>query len=162
MTDKDRNQYITHVHLDPDSLATGSVQSKHERKIAVFDLLEENHFCPVGAVQGPFQLSLSILDHRLVIDIARANGDPVKRHVLSLSPFRQIIRDYFIVCESYHDAMHSAAPDRIEAIDMGRRGLHNEGSELLRTRLEGKVDIDFDTARRLFTLLCALHIRQIL
>jgi len=151
---------IIHVHLDPNSLAATTAITEHERRVAVFDLLEENQFRPAGDAQGPFTLRLSIIDRRLVIDIATKDGEPVKRHLLSLSPFRRIIRDYFMICESYYDAIRSAPPERIEAIDMGRRGLHNEGSELLETRLEGKIEMDFDTSRRLFTLLCALHVRQ--
>ncbi|PHR56743.1 MAG: hypothetical protein COA47_12480 [Robiginitomaculum sp.] len=157
---KTSNNRIVHVHLDPNSLAATTAESEHERRVAIFDLLEENQFRPAGEDEGPFHLSLSIMDRRLVLDIARENGDPVKRHLLSLSPFRRIIRDYFMVCESYYDAIRMAPPERIEALDMGRRGLHNEGSELLEARLEGKVEMDFDTARRLFTLLCALHVRQ--
>jgi len=160
MADNPSGQYICHVHLDPKSLAATTAESEHERRVAIFDLLEENAFSPVGDAQGPFKLSLSILDRRLVFDIALENGDPVKRHLLSLSPFRRIIRDYFIMCESYYDAIRNAPPERIETIDMARRGLHNEGSELLESRLDGKVELDFDTARRLFTLLCALHVRQ--
>jgi len=148
---------IISVHLDMNSLAATTAESEHERRVAVYDLLEENEFSPAGEIEGPFKLKLSILDRRLVFDIALQNGDAVKRHLLSLSPFRRIIRDYFLICESYYDAIRNAPPERIEAIDMGRRGLHNEGSELLLARLEGKVDMDFDTARRLFTLLCSLH-----
>lgn len=159
MAERSTNRVI-HVHLDPNSLAATSAESEHERRVAVFDLLEDNRFRPVGNAIGPFSLRLSILDRRLVIDIALENGDPVKRHLLSLSPFRRIIRDYFMICESYYDAIRNATPERIEAIDMGRRGLHNEGSELLESRLEGKVEMDFDTARRLFTLLCSLHMRH--
>ncbi|MBL4616955.1 MAG: UPF0262 family protein [Robiginitomaculum sp.] len=153
---------IIHVHLDPNSLAATTAESEHERRVAVFDLLEENSFRPIGDAIGPFHLSLSILDRRLVIDISLENGDPVKRHLLSLSPFRRIVRDYFLICESYYDAIRNAPPERIEAIDVGRRGLHNEGSELLQVRLEGKITMDFDTARRLFTLLCSLHTRQVI
>jgi uncharacterized protein (UPF0262 family) len=160
MADEKKDNRILSVHLDPNSLAATTAESEHERRVAVFDLLEENQFRPAGDAKGPFRLALSIIDRRLVIDISLENGKPVKRHLLSLSPFRRIIRDYFLICESYYDAIRSAPPERIEAIDMGRRGLHNEGSELLEARLHEKVEMDFDTARRLFTLLCALHVRQ--
>ncbi|MBL1430906.1 MAG: UPF0262 family protein [Robiginitomaculum sp.] len=161
MADQTANRII-HVHLDPNSLAATTAESEHERRVAVFDLLEDNNFRPIGDAIGPFRLSLSILDRRLVIDISLENNNPVKRHLLSLSPFRRIVRDYFLICESYYDAIRNAPPEKIEAIDMGRRGLHNEGSELLQARLEGKIIMDFDTARRLFTLLCSLHTRQVI
>ena len=148
---------IFRVHLDPNSLAATTAEYEHERRVAIYDLLQENEFQPASDVQGPFKLRLSILESRLVLDIARKDDVPVKRHLLSLSPFRRIIRDYFLICESYYDAIRNAPPERIEAIDMGRRSLHNEGSELLLARLEGKVEMDFNTARRLFTLLCSLH-----
>lgn len=155
-----RGECIIKVHLDPRSLAAANAESEHERRVAIFDLLEENHFHPlVDGAHGPYEVRLSILDRRLVMDIANADGRPVKRHLLSLSPFRRIIRDYFLVCESYYDAIRNAPPERIEALDMARRGLHNEGSELLEARLAEKADMDFDTARRLFTLLCALHVK---
>ncbi|VAV90746.1 FIG00450475: hypothetical protein [hydrothermal vent metagenome] len=154
------NNRIIRVELDPNSLAATSAESEHERRVAIFDLLEDNYFCPAGDAVGPFVLGLSILERRLVLDIALEDGTPVKRHLLSLSPFRRIIRDYFMICESYYDAIRNAPPERIEAMDMGRRGLHNEGSDLLEARLEDKVEMDFDTARRLFTLLCSLHVRQ--
>jgi uncharacterized protein (UPF0262 family) len=127
--------------------------------VAIFDLLEHNSFTPDGAPGGPYRLKLSVVEQRLVFDIATLADEPVRVLILSLSPFRRIIRDYFLICESYYEAIRSATPAQIEAIDMGRRGLHNEGSELLEQRLAGKVALDFDTARRLFTLICALHVR---
>lgn len=155
-----KGEYIVKVHLDPRSLAAATAESEYERKVAIFDLLEANQFHPlVEGATGPYKISLSVLDRRLVMDIANADGRPVKRHLLSLSPFRRIIRDYFMVCESYYDAIRNAPPERIEALDMARRGLHNEGSELLEARLAEKAEMDFDTARRLFTLLCALHVK---
>jgi len=145
------------IELDEAMLASSTRDQEQERQVAIFDLLEGNSFAPVDGGEGPYDLKLSIIDNRLAMDI----GGPgyAKRHLLSLSPFRGIVRDYFIVCDSYYQAIRGATPAQIEALDMGRRGLHNEGSDLLRTRLQGKVDIDHDTARRLFTLICALHWR---
>ena len=145
------------VEIDEQSLAPASRDIEHERQVAIFDLLEENLFRPEGAERGPYRLKISLLDGRLALDIAGPGYG--KRHILSLSPLKSLIRDYFLICESYYDAIRHAAPAQIEAVDMGRRGLHNEASEKLRERLEGKVELDFDTARRLFTLICALHRR---
>jgi uncharacterized protein (UPF0262 family) len=114
----------------------------------------------VDGHDGPYSLSLSVVEQKLVFDVKLLDGTAVRIFVLSLSPFKRVIRDYFMICESYHQAIRQATPTQIEAIDMGRRGLHNEGSRLLETRLEGKVKLDFDTARRLFTLICALHVRM--
>lgn len=145
------------IELDDESLGAASRDQEQERQIAIFDLLESNYFAPAGAEAGPFDLRMSLVENRLVLDVRGPGYD--KRHVLSLSPFRGIIKDYFLVCESYYQAIRNATPGQIEALDMGRRGLHNEASELLRTRLSGKVETDQDTARRLFTLICALHWR---
>jgi uncharacterized protein (UPF0262 family) len=145
------------VDLDEDSIGRGSPDIEHERAIAIYDLLEENHFALAGHDSGPYQLKLSIQEKRLVFDIRDEAGAPVVTHILSLSPFRRIVKDYFMVCESYFQMIRTASPSRIEAVDMGRRGIHNEGSNVLTERLEGKIDIDFDTARRLFTLICVLH-----
>ncbi|MBU6406171.1 MAG: UPF0262 family protein [Alphaproteobacteria bacterium] len=148
------------VRLDEASLAAASAEAEHERRVAVFDLLESNRFVLVGHDAGPYSLCLSLVEGRL--SLAVSAGDPpqlLQTHQLSLQPLRRVIKDYFLVCESYHAAIRTAAPAQIEAIDMGRRGLHNEGSELLRERLAAKVELDFDTARRLFTLICALHVR---
>ena len=148
------------VQLDEKTVGRRNQEVEHERAIAIYDLLEENHFEPVGCGEGPYRLRLALEDNqRLIFDIRDADDVPLARVPLPLLPFRRIVRDYFQVCESYYDAIKHAAPSRIEAIDMGRRGLHNEGSELLRERLDGKIEIDFDTARRLFTLICVLHIR---
>jgi len=144
------------VRLDERSLAAASADIEHERRIAIYDLIEENSFRPHGSDTGPYTLDISLADGRLSLDIRLETGDPVHVFVLSLKPFRGVIRDYFMVCDSYYDAIRTAAPSQIEALDMGRRGLHNEGSELLMERLSGKIDLDFDTARRLFTLVCAL------
>jgi uncharacterized protein (UPF0262 family) len=145
------------IVLDPASLSSASRDQDHERQIAIFDLLEANVFEPEGAEIGPYDLVIALIDNRLALDIT--GPDFSQRHLLSLSPFRRVIKDYFMVCESYYDAIRSASPAQIEALDMGRRGLHNDGSALLRERLEGKVKLDTDTARRLFTLICALHWR---
>jgi uncharacterized protein (UPF0262 family) len=154
-----RNRLVD-VRLDADSLAASSPEAEHERRVAIFDLLEANAFEVVGLDVGPYALGLSLMEGRL--SFAVSAGDPgqvVQTHVLSLQPLRRVIKDYFMICESYHEAIRTASAGQIEAIDMGRRGLHNEGSELLRERLAGKLVLDFDTARRLFTLICALHVR---
>ncbi len=150
-------QRLQSVVIDDASLAAASRDVEHERQVAIFDLLEENSFHPAGAETGPYDLKLSLIEGRLVFDIAGPGY--AKRHMLSLSPFRMIIRDYFMICESYFTAIRQSTPSQIEALDMGRRGLHDEGSRLLQERLVGKVDTDHDTARRLFTLICALHRR---
>jgi uncharacterized protein (UPF0262 family) len=150
-------QRLTSVVLDEESIGRSNPDVEHERKVAIYDLIEQNSFAPAGNAKGPFKLHLSITGNRLVFDIRRANGAPVMAHLLSLSPLRRLVKDYFMVCDSYYDAIRHATPDRIEALDMGRRALHDEGSQLLRTRLAGKVEIDDDTARRLFTLISVLH-----
>ncbi len=152
-------QRIVNIFLDEKSLVRRAAHVEHERKVAVYDLLEDNHFAPVGDDRGPYTLHLGIENNRLVFDICTEGGDKLDRFTLPLNSFRKIVKDYFIVCESYFEAIKTAPPSRIEALDMGRRGLHNEGSDILRDRLEGKVDIDKRTARRLFTLICVLHIR---
>ena len=145
------------VMLDDESLAAVSRDQEQERQIAIFDLLEENYFAPAGAERGPYELKISLIDGRLALDISGPGYE--RRHLLSLSPFRGVLKDYRMICESYYDAIRNATPQRIEALDMGRRGLHNEGSVLLQQRLAEKVEIDTDTARRLFTLICALQWR---
>lgn len=151
---------LIEVILDPGSIARRSPDIEHERQIAIYDLLENNRFALLNHEhKGPYTLLLAVADNRLVLHIGDPERRPLSSLMLSLSPFRRLIRDYFLVCESYFDAIRSAPPSRIEAIDMGRRGLHDEGSRLLIERLAGKVEIDFETARRLFTLLCALHWR---
>ena len=145
------------VEIDPQSLGAATPDQEHEREVAVFDLLEENSFRPEGAEGGPYALKLSSVDGRLCFDVVGPGFE--RRHLLSLTPVRGIIKDYFLVCDSYFAAIRGATSQQIEALDMGRRGLHNEGSERLRERLAGKVEVDFDTARRLFTLVCALHRR---
>ncbi len=158
MADDDRQMHrLQTVELDEESLAAVSRDQEQERQIAIFDLLEENHFHPEGAARGPYDLKMALVENRLVLDVRGADYE--KRHILSLSPFRSLIKDYFMICESYYQAIRSSTPSQIEALDMGRRGLHNEGSQLLQTRLAGKIETDTDTARRLFTLICALHWR---
>ena len=145
------------VQLDEDSLAAATRDQEQERQIAIFDLLEDNFFHPEGADAGPYDLKMGLVENRLSLDIAGPGYQ--RRHILSLSPFRGLIKDYFMVCESYYAAIKKLGTSQIEALDMGRRGLHNEASELLMSRLKGKVETDLDTARRLFTLICALHRR---
>ncbi len=146
------------VELD-ESIGRSTPDVEHERAVAVFDLLEENCFRPVGDEGGPYKLKLSLAESRLVFAVSRENDEPVVTHILSLTPFRRIVKDYFMVCESYYEAIRTSTPSHIEAIDMGRRGLHDEGSQTLKDRLKGKIEMDFDTARRLFTLVCVLHWR---
>jgi uncharacterized protein (UPF0262 family) len=150
---------IVRVTLDERTVVRRSPEVEHERAVAIFDLLEENFFAPVDHAGGPYSLHLGIEENRLVIDIRTEADEPLGRVALALSSFRRVVKDYFTVCESYYAAIKRASPAQIEAIDMGRRGLHNEGAELLRDRLADKVAIDLDTARRLFTLVCVLHIR---
>lgn len=151
---------IANVVLDERTLVRRRAEVEHERAVAIYDLLEENTFhVRDESISGPYVLHLSLADNRLVMDVRDQQDQPLTRLTLPLSPFRGIVRDYFMVCESYYGAIKTASPSQIEAIDMGRRGLHNEGAELLRERLAEQVDIDVDTSRRLFTLLCVLHIR---
>ncbi len=149
---------IVNVTLDEHSIVRRSPDVEHERAVAIYDLLENNHFAPQG-LTGPYRLHIGIEEDRLVFDIRDAANKPLEKVTLAQRLFRQIVKDYFLVCDSYYSAIKTASPSRIEALDMGRRGLHDEGSELLRERLQGKVEVDFDTARRLFTLICVLHIR---
>ena len=145
------------VEIDDDTLAASGPEAEHERRVAIFDLIEENSFAVTDRDKGPYRLGLSLVERKLVFDISDEGGEKVHTFILSMRPFRTVIRDYFMICESYYDAIRTQSPHQIEAIDMARRGIHNEGSELVAERLEGKVEIDFDTARRLFTLICALH-----
>jgi uncharacterized protein (UPF0262 family) len=154
-----KDQHIATLTLDERSVVRRNADVEHERAVAIFDLLEENSFVPAAGHDGPFHLHLGIEDNRLVLDLRRLDGTPLERIMLPLAPFRGIVKDYFLICESYYSAIKRAGPAQIEAIDMGRRGLHNEGSELLRERLAEKVAVDQNTARRLFTLVCVLHIR---
>ena len=159
MSEPDQSARLVDVELD-ETIGRSTPDIEHERAVAIFDLIEENSFRPVGDTgAGPYRLKLALAESRLVFDIARAGGEPVVTHMLSLTPLRRVIKDYFMICESYYEAIRSSSPSQIEAIDMGRRGLHNEGSQTLLDRLGGKIEVDFDTARRLFTLVCVLHWR---
>ncbi len=154
----DRNRLVA-VELDQ-SIGSGlSADADHERRVAIYDLIEDNSFAVVGHKGGPYRLSLSVAENRIIFDIVSEREERVSMIGLSLSPFRRIVKDYFMICESYYKAIRTATPSQIETIDMARRGLHNEGSELLKERLDGKVEIDAATSRRLFTLLCVLHWR---
>lgn len=147
------------VTLDERSVVRRTREIEQEREIAIYDLLEGNDFHPAGSAGGPYRLHLGVEENRLVFDIRLEDESEHGRIMLSLTPFRRMIKDYFLVCESYFKAIRNAPPSQIEALDMGRRGLHNDGSQLLQTRLAGKIDVDFDTARRLFTLICVLHLK---
>jgi uncharacterized protein (UPF0262 family) len=156
----DQKKRIVSLNLDERSVLRRNPDVEHERAVAIFDLLEENSFAPVGHTGGPYSLTLAIEDNRLAFDIRDETDAPLDRVLLPLTGFRSVVRDYFMICESYYDAIKHASPSRLEAIDMGRRGVHNEGAELLRQRLVEKVIVDMGTARRLFTLVCVLHLRQ--
>jgi uncharacterized protein (UPF0262 family) len=150
-------QRLVAVNLDEETIGRSNPDIEHERQVAIYDLLERNSFAPAGHDGGPYVLNLSITGSRLAFDIRQQDGKPVVAHLLSLSPLRRIVKDYYTICDSYYQAIRTATPDKIEAIDMGRRGVHDEGSRILMERLKGKVTLDMDTARRLFTLLCVLH-----
>jgi uncharacterized protein (UPF0262 family) len=154
---------ISHIELDDATILWRNADIEQERRIAIFDLIEENLFRPIRASAaghgGPYRLRLSVNDGRLVLEIADAEQRPLETLVLGLGRFRRPIREYFAICESYYQAIRKATAQEIETIDMARRGIHNEAAELLLERLEGKVETDFPTARRLFTLICVLHIR---
>lgn len=158
MDDVRQRHRLGAVEIDEASLAPNSRDVEHERQVAIFDLLESNYFQPEGADGGPYDLRIALVENRLAFDIRGPGYE--RRLLLSLSPLRGVIRDYFMICESYYEAIRRSTPSQIEAIDMGRRGIHNDGSERLRERLQGKVETDLDTARRLFTLICALYRRS--
>jgi uncharacterized protein (UPF0262 family) len=149
---------LVEIGLDESSIGAYSLEVEHERKVAIFDLLEENLFELVNGPAGPYKLKIAIAENRLALAVTAGEAaEPGATFLLSLNPFRRVVKDYFMVCESYFEAIKTAPPSRIEALDMGRRALHDEGSKLLRERLDGKVNMDEATSRRLFTLLCALH-----
>ncbi|MCR9127638.1 MAG: UPF0262 family protein [Rhodobacteraceae bacterium] len=153
---------IIEITLDDGNLPAPTPEVEQERKVAMFDLMEENSFVLPArdgrpAPEGPFHLTLSIRDKRLVFDLQGTDGEKAAEFHLALGPFRQVVKDYFQICESYFNAVKTLPPSQIETIDMARRGIHNEGSRVLQERLEGKAEIDTDTARRLFTLICVLH-----
>ena len=157
MTDR-----ICDIRIDDSALPPPTAEIEQERRVAVFDLLEDNSFALPGrdgrpAPDGPYRLLLAIRDKRLVFDIRTEDDQPAAEFHLSLGPFRQVVKDYFQICESYFDAVKKLPPSQIETIDMARRGIHNEGARILQERLEGKAEVDTDTARRLFTLICVLH-----
>lgn len=153
----DARDRLKSVTLDQNSIGHGNHHIEHEREVAIFDLIDGNSFALVGRDEGPYSLHLSIVDDRLVFKVAADTGAEALVHPLAMGPFKRIVRDYFVVCDTYYEAIRSAPPSRIQAIDMGRRGLHDDASRLLIERLADKVTIDFDTARRLFTLIAALH-----
>lgn len=148
---------LVEVTLDEESIGRNNVDVAHERQVAIFDLIEDNQFVLEGHDSGPYTLHLSLADNRLVFAVGDAGHKPITEVMLPLSPFRRLVKDYFLMCETYFDAIKTAPASRIEAIDKGRRGVHDEGSVLLQERLKGKIEVDTPTARRLFTLLCALH-----
>ncbi|MFP5297342.1 MAG: UPF0262 family protein [Alphaproteobacteria bacterium] len=148
---------LVSVDLDPVTLPPATAEIEHERRVAIFDLLEKNSFQPVGASGGPYRLALSLVDGRLVLDVT--GPDFSKAHGLSLTPLKKAVKDYIDICDSYYEVLRGADAGKVEAIDMGRRGLHNDGAELLKARLEGKIAVDHETARRLFTLVTALYRR---
>jgi uncharacterized protein (UPF0262 family) len=159
MSEGSEKSRLVAVTLDEASIGRGNPDQEHERAIAIYDIVEANSFRIPEHERGPYALHLSLLEKKLCFEIRSADGERLMTHVLSLTPFRRVIRDYDMICSSYYQAIRSASPAQIEAIDMGRRGLHDEAAELLMQRLDGKVVIDFDTARRLFTLIFALHWR---
>ena len=154
---------IIDVTLDERTILWRSADIEQERRIAIYDLLEDNHFAPQRAqadgYAGPYKLHISVEEGRLALAIKRADDTPLETIILGLARFRRPIRDYFAICDSYYQAIRASTPAQIETVDMARRGIHNDSAELLRTALEGKIDVDFDTARRLFTLICVLHIK---
>lgn len=150
-------QRLASIELDEATLPSATAEIEHERRVAIFDLVEKNVFAPEGMDAGPYALKLSVQDNRLVFDVTGA--DAGRTYALSLTPLKSVLKDYLMICDSYYEALRGSSPSQIEAVDMGRRGLHNEGAELLTARLDGKVGIDHETARRLFTLVCALYRR---
>ncbi len=156
----DQRKRLIRVSLDENSLVRRSPEVEHERAVAIYDLLEDNSFALVGHDGGPYAMHIGIQEGRLHFDVRDEDDGPLERVVLPLSTFRNVIRDYFTVCEAYYEAIRTATPSRIEAIDMGRRSLHNEGAEMLRERLARRLTFDQDTERRLFTLICVLHVRD--
>lgn len=148
---------LSAIHLDGASIGRSNPNVEHEREVAIYDILDANSFAVVGRDDGPYTLTLGVAQDRLTLTVGSEFVDGAMAFVLSLAPFRKIIKDYFLVCNSYYEAIRTAPPSKIQAIDMGRRALHDEGSRLLVERLAGKIEIDHDTARRLFTLICTLH-----
>ena len=156
----DDRKRLVNVTLDDDLRIRRSREVEHERAVAVYDLKEENSFALVGDDRGPYSLHIAVQDNRLVLDVRDEGEAPLEAITLPLTPFRSLIRDYFKICASYMEAIRTATPSKIEAIDMGRRGLHDEGAERLRERLDGRIEMDKKTLRRMFTLICVLHVRE--
>ncbi|MDE3059942.1 MAG: UPF0262 family protein [Pseudomonadota bacterium] len=152
------SEKIIKITLDEESIGQRSVEAEHEKTIAITDLLHENSFQPLCMKGGPYSLHLSVSEGRLIFDLTSETGETAKA-VLPVTPLKRLIRDYFLICESYYEALKKAQPHKLEAIDMGRRGVHNEGAEALQTLLENRMKVDFKTARRLFTLICVLHLK---
>ena len=155
----DANFRLIGITLDQATVESPSREIEQEREIAIYDLLEGNYFEPVGSPGGPYLLYLGVSEGRLIFDVRLVDDTPHGRIMLSLTPLRRVIKDYFLICESYYRAIREAPLSQIEALDMGRRGVHDEGSGILVERLKGKINIDFDTARRLFALICMLHMK---
>ena len=153
-------QRIAQLILDENTVIRRSPDIEHERRVAIYDLLEANSFQPSGGFDGPYHVLMGMEENRLVLDISDVDGRHLTRVLIPLTPFRRVIKDYFTICESYFQAIKTASPSKIEAIDMGRRGLHNDGSDLLRERVDGKIAVDNETARRFFTLVCILQLRS--
>ena len=161
--DKMADPRVIDIELDERTILWRSADIEQERRIAIFDLIEGYHFAPqkqhADGYAGPYRLALSVEEGRLAIQIKREDGTPLELHILGTGRFRRPIRDYFAICDSYYQAIRQSTPQQIETVDMARRGIHNEAAELLMERLKGKIELDFDTARRLFTLVCVLHIK---
>jgi uncharacterized protein (UPF0262 family) len=157
MTAGDPKKRLTAISLDETSIGRSGPDQEQERRIAIFDLIEQNRFAVPGHDGGPYRLVIALHEAKLLLDVSEESGVPVIAHILSLAPLRRVVKDYFLLCESYYAAIRTRSASEIEAIDMGRRGLHDEAAAKLIERLKGKIDIDFDTARRLFTLIAALH-----
>lgn len=158
-TNKENVQKIVHLSLEDESLIAHNPDVEHERRVAIFDLLEENSFAPKNCPHGPYRVTLSVTEKGILLHVRNQQDENLTDIDISLMTFRRLIKDYFLVCENYYEAIRSSSLDKIEAIDQGRRGLHNEGSQLLQEKLAPMVDVDFDTARRLFTLICVLQMR---
>ena len=161
--DSANTQRIAHIDLDEETILWRNADVEQERRVAIYDLIEDNTFKPVRSsergAKGPYRLKLAVRDGRLAMDIADQESEPLETLLIGLARFRRPIREYFAICDSYYQAIRKATPGEIETIDMARRGIHNNAAELLVERLEGKVETDFATARRLFTLICVLHIK---
>lgn len=154
--EKSRDRLIE-ITLDQKSLGRANANIEHEREVAIFDILDGNSFAVDGMEAGPYRLNLAIVDDRLQLTVRDEDSEPVAAHSVPLTPLKRVMKDYFLVCDAYYDAVRTQPPAKIQAIDLNRRTLHDEGSKILAEKMSGKVTVDADTARRLFTLLCALH-----